>query len=208
MVRGGSLQSGTTWADRPGVGASTAFLIAASAVLAVLMAGAVSFNRFVRERNHVREAWSNVDTELRRRHDLIPNLVEAVKGYAAHERATLEAVIRARSVASLQTGDAGEHVDSERGLVRSIRDLLAVAEQYPTLKADRHFSDLQSQLVETEDRIQLARRVYNANVRDLNRRIESFPSNVVAGLAGFVPAEFFEVEESLRQRAPSADFAA
>lgn len=188
--------------------ASTAFLVTAVALGALLLAGAVSFNRFVRERNHVREAWSNVDTELRRRYDLVPNLVETVRGYAAHERATLEAVTRERLTASEDTGPPGRQAETERGFVRSLRQLVALAERYPDLEASERFSDLSDQLVETEDRIQLARRIYNANVRDLNRRIQSFPSNVVAALAGFKEAEYFNVEEAIRTgEAPTAQLA-
>ena len=178
--------------------ASTAFAGAAALLIGLLLGGAVSFNRFVRERNHVRESWSNVDTELRRRHDLIPNLVEAVKGYAAHERSTLEAVIRARAAASERHGTPGDQAEAERGVARSLRDLLALAEQYPNLKANEQFIALQDQLVETEDRIQLARRIYNANVRDLNRRVQSVPSNVVAAALGIKEAEYFEVDGVVR----------
>ena len=178
--------------------------LGAAAVLGLLLAGGIlSFNRFVRERNHAREAWSNVDSELRRRYDLIPNLVEVVQGYAAHERVTLEAVIRARAVAAEDRGTPGHQAESERSFVRSLRELLALAESYPDLKASEHFTRLQDQLVETEDRIQLARRIYNANVRDLNRRVQSFPSNVVAAAVGIREVEYFEVDDAVRG-APSA----
>lgn len=179
--------------------------MAAVALVVLLLGGAVSFNRFVSQRNHVREAWANVDTELRRRYDLIPNLVETVRGYAAHEQATLEAVTRARTAAAGDAGPPGSQASTERGLVRSLRDLLALAERYPDLKANERFADLQDQLVETEDRIQLARRIYNANVRDLNRRVQAFPSNVVAAVMRIDEAEYFEIEEAIRSGpAPAA----
>lgn len=178
--------------------ASVAFLAAAAVLGLLMLLAAASFNRFVRERNHVRESWSNVDTELRRRHDLIPNLVETVTGYAAHERSTLEAVVRARAAAAEDLRRPGAKAETEQGLVRSLRELLAVAERYPALVANERFADLQAQLVETEDRIQLARRIYNANVRDLNRRVQSFPSNVVATLFGIRESDYFDVEATLR----------
>jgi len=186
--------------------ASGALLVSAILLGLLLGGAAISFNRFVAQRNHVRESWSNIDTELRRRYDLIPNLVETVKGYAQHEQATLEAVIRARSSAAADEGSPEHQAETERGLVRSLRELLAVAEGYPDLKANRHFEELQAQLTETEDRIQLARRIYNANVRDLNRRVQAFPSNVVATVMGIGEAEFFEVEAAIRDRAPATNF--
>ena len=165
----------------------------------VVLAGAISYNRFVTQRNHVRESWSNVDTELRRRYDLIPNLVETVKGYAAHERAVLEAVTQARTNAVADLGPPGHQAQTEAVLVDGVRRLLAVAESYPDLKASGQFLALQQALTDTEDRIQLARRIYNANVRDLNRRVQSVPSNIVASMFGFREAEYFEVEEAIRR---------
>ncbi len=178
---------------------SLVLLIAAVVLGLALLGGAISFNRFVAQRNHVRESWATIDTELRRRYDLIPNLVQAVKGYAAHEQQTLEAVIAARRVAATDHGSPEHQAETERGVVRSLRQLMAVAEAYPDLKANQHFLQLQAQLAETEDRIQLARRIYNANVRDLNRRVQAFPSNVVARLVGFEEAEYFQIDEAVRQ---------
>jgi len=154
-----------------------------------------TYNRCVRLRNLVPESWSNVDTELKRRYDLIPNLVETVKGYAAHERAVLEEVVRARAAAVASTGSPENQARDENVLVGSLKSLFAVAEGYPNLKADRHFLELQKELVETENRIQAARRFYNANVRDLNTLTEMFPSSLVASMAGIRRAEYFETDD-------------
>jgi LemA protein len=164
----------------------------------ILIAVAVSFNRFVQQRNLVRDSWANIDTELRRRYDLIPNLVETVKGYAAHEREVIERVTQTRASAQAQTGPADAQAAAEAPFVGAVRGLLAVAERYPALKASENFLALQRELATTEDRLQTARRFYNANVRDYNRRVQSVPSNVIAGLFGFRPEKFFEVEEAIR----------
>jgi LemA protein len=169
---------------------------AAGAVLLVVIAVAASYNRFVRQRNLVEESWRQVDVELRRRYDLIPNLVETVKAYAAHERQTLEAVVAARATAAAPSASRTAQGADETALTRSLRGLLAVAEGYPELKADGQFRMLQAQLAETEDRIAAGRRFYNANVRAYNTRIDAFPSSVVAATWHFSKAEYFEVEES------------
>lgn len=153
-----------------------------------------TFNGLVKLRNHCRESWSGIDTELKRRYDLIPNLVATVKGYAKHEADVLERVTEARTRAAASQGSPASQAQDENALVASVRQLLAVVERYPQLKADQHFLQLQRELVVTEDRIQAARRFYNANVRDLNTRTEVFPSNVVAALFGFRKEEFFEIE--------------
>ena len=172
------------------------FAISAGVVGLLGLAVIISYNRFVRQRNLVEESWRQVDVELRRRYDLIPNLVETVKGYAAHERATLEAVIRARNAAQAPSASRTEQGHDETTLTRTLRGLLAVAEAYPELKADQHFRQLQAQLAETEDRIAAARRFYNANVRAYNTRVDAFPSSLIAATFGFRKAEYFEVEES------------
>ena len=164
-----------------------------------------TYNGLVRLRQHVRESWSGIDTELRRRYDLIPNLVETVKGYAAHERETLEAVVRARQAAVESRGSPASQAADENVLVDTLGRLFALAEGYPDLKASGNFLELQNELVNTEDRIQAARRFYNANVRDLNTRIESFPSNIVAGVFKFTAAEFFEVRDAVVRAAPRVD---
>lgn len=158
-----------------------------------------SYNRFALQREMVQNSWSTVDTELRRRYDLVPNLVATVKGYAAHERETLEAVIRARSQAVAATGAPEDQAPAENVLVDGLKQLFAVAEAYPELKADQHFLDLQHELAATENRIQAARRIFNGNVRDLNRRVQQVPSNLVAKLGGFHRAEYFQIDEAARE---------
>jgi LemA protein len=162
----------------------------------VLIWGVATYNVFVRLRNHCRESWAGIDTELKRRYDLIPNLVETVKSYARHEQETLRQVTEARNRALASTGSPDSQAHDENELVGALRQLFVVVERYPDLKANENFLQLQAELVNTEDRIQAARRFYNANVRDLNTRIEVFPSNVVGKLFGFQFEEFFEVEDS------------
>jgi LemA protein len=142
------------------------------------------------------ESWSGIDTELKRRYDLIPNLVETVKGYAKHEQETLKLVTDARSKAVESNGSPGSQAKDENVLVGAMRQLFAVIENYPNLKANEHFLKLQGELANTEDRIQASRRFYNANVRDLNIRIEVFPSNLIAGMAGFKQEEYFEIQDT------------
>jgi LemA protein len=170
-------------------------------VLFLLIWAVATYNTLVRLRLQVKESWSGIDTELKRRYDLIPNLVETVKGYAAHERNVLEGVVQARSRAVASTGSPLSQAKDENVLVGALRQLFAVVENYPNLKANENFLKLQEELANTEDRIQAARRFYNANVRDLNTRIGVFPSNLIAGMFAFQPGEFFEVEDS-RVRAP------
>jgi len=177
-------------------------LYIALGVLAVaVLWGASVYNALVRLRNHCREAWSNVDAELKRRHNLIPNLVETVKGYAKYEDTALQAVTEARAEALNSADSAASQATQENALVGSLKHLFALAEGYPELKASQHFLELQQELANTEDRIQAARRFYNANVRDLNTRIEVFPSSLVAGLFKFQRNSYFEVD-SLDVRAP------
>jgi LemA protein len=168
--------------------------IAAGLVLVAVIGFLLSYNRFVSQKQYIANAWSNVDTELRRRYDLIPNLVETVKGYATHERETLQAVTEARTRAFANHGTAGEQAEDENVLVDALKHLLAVAEAYPDLKASDHFLELQRSLVSTEDRIQAARRFFNNNVRDYNRRVQSIPSMIVARMFGFTTETYFEVE--------------
>jgi len=166
------------------------------------------YNRLVRLRQHVRESWSAIDTELKRRYDLIPNLVETVRGYASHERETLERVVEARNNAVASTGSPADQAADENVLVGALRQIFALAESYPDLKASENFSRLQAELANTEDRIQAARRFYNANVRDLNTRTEVFPSNIIAGSFGFVHEEYFEIEDAAMRQAPQVSFTA
>lgn len=166
--------------------------------VAVVLAGWLwaSYNRFVLQRELVQNSWSTVDTELKRRYDLIPNLVATVEGYAAHERTALEVVIRARSQAVAASGTPEDQAPAENVLVDGLKQLFAVVEGYPELKADQHFLDLQRELAATENRIQAARRIYNGNVRDMNTRVEQVPSNLVARLGGFRRAEYFQIDEA------------
>jgi LemA protein len=167
-------------------------------VVLAVVAGIVSYNRFVTQKNLIRDAWANIDTELRRRYDLIPNLVETVKGYASHEREVLENVTRARAAATGATGSPAEQAAAEGPFVAALRQLFAVVENYPDLKANQNFLALQAELSNTEDRLQTSRRFYNANVRDYNQRVQAFPSNLIAGMFNFEEEEFFEVDEALR----------
>ena len=184
------------------------WIVLLALILLVVFGGIASYNRFVSQRNLVRDAWANIDTELRRRYDLIPNLVETVKGYASHEREVFENVTKARAMATAATGSPAEQAAAEGPLVAALRQLFAVAENYPDLKANQNFLALQAELSNTEDRLQTARRFYNSNVRDYNRRVQSFPSNVIARSFGFTEEQFFEVDEALRGDAgvPHVDF--
>src|SRR5438094_1895455 len=176
-------------------------------VVLILLAGVLSYNRFVSQRNLIRNAWANIDTELRRRYDLIPNLVETVKGYAAHEREVFEEVARTRSAAAAATGSPQEQAAAEGPFVAALRQLFAVAENYPQLRATENFQALQQELANTEDRIQASRRFYNNNVQSYNARIKQFPSMIVARLGNFTEEQFFEVEEAIREAgAPRVDF--
>jgi LemA protein len=182
---------------------SVVLWIVLGVVALLLIAGIISYNRFVAQRNLIRNAFANIDTELRRRYDLIPNLVETVRGYAAHERETLEAVIQARNAAAATAGQSpAAQAQAEGPFVAALRQLFAVAEQYPTLRANENFLALQAELSNTEDRLQASRRFYNGNVQDYNRRVESFPSNIIAGMFNFKQEEFFEIEEALRTAGP------
>jgi LemA protein len=172
------------------------------ALLAVLLV--TIYNRLVRVRNRVDNAWSQVDVQLRRRYDLIPNIVEAVKGYAAHERGTFDEVTRARTAAQQAQGVA-QQAQAENMLTAAIGRLFAVAEAYPELRATENFQQLQAELSETESRIAIARQVYNDTVLTYNNAVQTVPQNIVAGLFGFAPRDFFEVEEAVRE-APQVRF--
>jgi len=184
----------------------TAHYIIGGAILLLVIAFWVvaTFNGLVRLRNLMQEAWSGIDVQLKRRHSLIPNLVEVVKGYGGHERGVLEGVTKARAESTRSQG-VKETEATENELSQRLKSLFAVVEQYPDLKANTNFLDLQKQLSEVEDQIQYARRYYNGTVRDLNIRIESFPSNVVAGLFRFRRAEFFQLETVTDRAAPEVE---
>jgi LemA protein len=161
-----------------------------------------TYNGLVRLRQHVRESWHNIDVQLKRRYDLIPNLVSTVKGYAKHEQETLQKLIEARSRAHANNGTVASQEADERPLINSLRQVIALAEAYPELKADSHFLELQEELVDTEDRIAAARRFFNGNVRDYNTRCESLPSSVVASMFGHRAESFWEVEEASERNRP------
>ena len=171
-------------------------IVAIVVVLGLVALG--MYNGLVRSRLRVREAWSGIDVQLKRRASLIPNLVETVKGYAAHERQTLEAVTNARA-ALQQATTPGQAADANNMLTQTLRSLFAVAEAYPELKADANFRQLQEELTDTEDKIAYARQFYNTNVLDYNTRIETFPSLMFARMFNFQPSEFFEAEETARE---------
>lgn len=174
-------------------------IVAGVLLLVPLLFVTVQYNGLVALRNHIADAWANIDTELKRRYDLIPNLVATVKGYAAHERAVLERVIELRNRCVAHHGSGIAEQREEQELVNTLKQVLVLAENYPQLKADQHFLKLQQELVNTEDRIQAARRFYNGNVRDYRNKCESFPSNIVASMFNFNPIEFFDVEPATRE---------
>ena len=179
-------------------------LIVIGAILLILLLWVTgTYNGLIRLRNHCRESWADIDTELKRRHDLIPNLVETVKGYAAHEQRLLQQITDSRAKANAHHDRVRDLCSDENELVRGVTQVFAVAEYYPDLKADQNFLQLQRELVNTEDRIQASRRFFNANVRDLNNRVEMFPSSIIAGMASIRKEDFFEVE-SLTIRASPA----
>lgn len=171
-----------------------------------------AYNGFVRQRNLIQESWRQVDVELNRRYELIPNLVETVRGFAAHERNTLEDVTRLRTAAQQMAGHGGvgapsaERAQIEEQLSGAVRSLLVSVEAYPELKSNQNFLQLQKDLTDTEDRIAAGRRYYNANVRNYNTRIESVPSNIIANTFKFVKATYFEVNEAAVRRAPDVSF--
>ncbi|MCD6594971.1 LemA family protein [bacterium] len=177
-----------------------------AALVVIVIALIVIYNKLVRLRNTSEQSWSDVDVQLQRRYDLIPNLVEIVKGYAAHEKSTFEAVTKARQQAIQISGDIAAQAQAENMLTKTLRQLFAVAEAYPELKANENFLDLQKQLAEIEEKIQLARRYYNAVARDMNNAVDMFPSNIVAHLFHFEHREYFELEEPEAKKAPKIKF--
>ena len=179
--------------------------IVAAVVAALVLYAVIIFNRLIRQRNVVREGWSGIDVQLRRRTDLVPNLVQTVQAYAAHERGLFEEVTKRRA-GSIAASDVGGQAAAERALAGSLGRLMAVAEAYPQLKADKNFLDLQAQLAEIEDQIQMARRYYNGAVRNLNISIQSFPDVLVAHLLGFKEEPFFELEDRGEAAAPQVAF--
>jgi len=172
-------------------------------VLVLWLAGV--FNSLVRSRNRVKEAWSDIDVQLKRRYDLIPNLVNTVKGYAAHESEVFERVIKARS-AAMGAHSVVEHGQAENMLSGALKSLFALAEAYPTLRASENFAKLQDELTDTENKIQAARRFYNTNVLELNTKVEQVPTNIVASMFGFKKEEFFEIGDSAEKEPVKVSF--
>lgn len=175
------------------------------AVVLILIIGIYIYNRFVRSRNILKEAWSGIDVQLKRRHDLIPNIIETVKGYVTHERKVLEEITNLRSQLAnpatvLQKGQI------ENSLTQALKSIFALAEAYPDLKASQNFIELQRTLADVEEQIQLARRYYNGAARDYNIMVESFPSNMMARIFGFSKAEFFEIELATERAVPGVKF--
>ena len=184
----------------------TLIIILGVIVVALVLWFFGAYNGLIRLRNTVHEAWAQIDVELKRRHDLIGNLVETVKGYAQHERGTLEAVTQARAAAMAPGQSPADAGRSEAALTQALVRLNAVAEAYPDLKANANFTALQQELSSTEDRIASARRYYNANVKELNTKVESIPTNFIAGPAGVTKAEYFELESAVEREAPKVSF--
>jgi len=180
-------------------------------ILAVLVVGGALwaigiYNGLIQLKNRVEEAWSDIDVQLKRRYDLIPNLVETVKGYAKHEENVFSEVTKARTEAMSAKGDPKRSAEAEKELSSTLKTLFAVAENYPQLKANENFMSLQSDLSDTEDKIQASRRFYNGNVRDYNTKIEMFPGNLIAGMFGFTKREMFEIENAVERENFKVDF--
>lgn len=173
----------------------TLIYILIAVVVIILIWAAAAYNRFVTLTNRVKEAWSDIDVQFKRRYDLIPNLVETVKGYAAHEAGTLQKVTEMRTRAMNATSPA-DKADAENMLSGALKSLFAVSENYPNLKANENFLELQRQLEDTENKLQAARRFYNSVVQDLNTRLQSFPSNFIGNMFGFAPRDFFQLDQA------------
>ena len=182
-----------------------ALVIIGSAALLVLVWIIVNYNRFARLRQHVRESWSDIDVELKRRYELIPNLVETVKGYAAHEKEVLDEVTTLRNRAVASGGSAATQAVDETALMLGLKKLFAVVEAYPDLKADTSFLALQRELANTEDRIAASRRFYNANIREMNQLCETVPTNMLASIFGFTGGNYFELESEAERVVPRVE---
>ncbi len=187
---------------------TTSYVVVGIIVLVIIVIVAV-YNNLVRLRNRVEEAWSDIDVQLKRRYDLIPNLINTVKGYAAHEQDTLNQVTQARTQAmnSQQSkGDAKTQAENENMLSSTLKSLFAVSENYPDLKANQNFLELQQELSDTENKIQAARRFYNGNVLSYNTKIQTVPANIIANILKFTEKDFFELTEEKAKEAPKVNF--
>lgn len=183
---------------------TTGWIILAVAVLVIFFAISI-YNGLIGLKNKVDEAWADIETQLKRRYDLIPNLVETVKGYAGHEKSTLENVIKARNSA-MSAGSFADKAQAENALSGTLKSLFALAENYPDLKANQNFLDLQQTLKDIEDHLQLSRRYYNATVRDFNTKLEVFPNNVFAGMFGFKRRDFFQTDSEEERKNVKVSF--
>ena len=180
-------------------------------VLVAILWGVSAYNSLVKARNVIQESWRQIDVELNRRYDLLPNLVETVRGYAAHERGVLEKVTSLRQnamalAAQVQGAPNEQRAAAESALTEAVRGLMVSVESYPNLKSNTNYLELQRELADTEDRIAASRRFYNANVRDYNTRIESVPTNIIAGMGKFERATYFEVNDPTVRQAPTVNF--
>ncbi|HNW20094.1 MAG TPA: LemA family protein [bacterium] len=187
----------------------TWIIYALMALVAIIVIWLIAvYNGLITSKNRLAEAWSDIDVQLKRRYDLIPNLVETVKGYATHEQETLEKVIEARNqaIAAQNSGDLVDQQQAENNLSGLLRHLFALSENYPDLKANQNFLELQRELTDTEDKIQAARRFYNGNVRDFNTKLQLFPTNIFAKKLGFSPAEFFEIKDDSQRETVKVNF--
>ncbi len=180
---------------------STTLWIILGVLLLVIIFLISIYNGLIRLKNRVDEAWSDIDVQLKRRYDLIPNLVETVKGYAAHERETLEKVIKARNdaMALQNSSNVNEKLQAENNLSSTLKSIFALSENYPDLKANQNFLELQRELADTENKIQAARRFYNSNVKDFNTKLQVFPTNIIAKQLGFTVRNFFEITEAVEK---------
>jgi LemA protein len=184
----------------------TTLLMLAGIVIVFGLYAAALYNGLVKGRNEVKNAWSSIDVQLKRRHDLIPNLLETVKGYAAHEKGTLDAVVRARQQAISFSGNVDDRAKVENALTQSLRSLFALAEAYPDLKANQNFLALQEELATTENKIGFSRQYYNDAAMRYKNRVEMFPGNIVAGMFAFAPEPFFQLEEAADRAVPQVKF--
>jgi LemA protein len=204
-----SFFKGRDVADHCGTRKGGGFMVLIGILILLVILGVIvigPYNGLVRGRNEVKSAWSSIDVQLKRRYDLIPNLVETVKGYAGHERQTLEAVIQARQQAVTFTGSPEERAKVENNLTSALRSLFAVAESYPDLKANQNFLALQEELANTENKIGFARQFYIDVAKQYKNRVEMFPSNIVANIFGFKAEPFFEVESAADRSTPQVKF--
>lgn len=187
---------------------STLLWVVLVVVVFLVLAIIIMYNSLIRLKNRVNEAWSDIDVQLKRRYNLIPNLVETVKGYAAHEKETLEKVTKARTDAmqAQSGGDAKQQAQAENALSSTLKLIFALAENYPDLKANQNFLELQRELSDTENKIQASRRFYNGNVRDFNTKLQVFPTNIIGNMLGFKSRDYFEIEEATEREAVKVKF--